>query len=42
MFQKNTLMVTDLESYRQHQHLAPPMLYLTHYDELAEVLHLNE
>ena len=34
--QNNTCMITDLDSYRRLQHLAPPMLYLTHYEELAE------
>jgi hypothetical protein len=29
-------MVTDLDSFRRFQHIAPPMLHLTHYPELAE------
>lgn len=32
----NTCIVTDLDSFQRFQHLAPPWLYLTHYDDLAE------
>ena len=34
--QGNTCIVTDLDSFQRFQHLAPPWLYLTHYDDLAE------